>query len=85
MAIEGHLITQEATITVYSNPCEAPRKRIVKRKYTDILINGQFPGTTIDAVTNDNVINKLDEPFLITRDKFVKKVEVMNPIVLDDY
>ncbi|KAK9948791.1 hypothetical protein M0R45_004353 [Rubus argutus] len=35
-----------------------------------ILINGQFPGPTIDAVTNDNiivdVINKLDEPFLIT-------------------
>ncbi|KAF7828764.1 L-ascorbate oxidase-like protein [Senna tora] len=35
-----------------------------------ILINGQFPGPTIDAVTNYNivvnVINKLDEPFLIT-------------------
>ncbi|KAJ8764436.1 hypothetical protein K2173_006176 [Erythroxylum novogranatense] len=35
-----------------------------------ILINGQFPGPTIDCVTNDNiivnVINKLDEPFLIT-------------------
>ncbi|XP_050366896.1 L-ascorbate oxidase homolog [Argentina anserina] len=35
-----------------------------------ILINGQFPGPTIEAVTNDNivvdVINKLDEPFLIT-------------------
>ncbi|XP_062075611.1 L-ascorbate oxidase homolog [Humulus lupulus] len=35
-----------------------------------ILINGKFPGPTIDCVTNDNiivnVINKLDEPFLIT-------------------
>ncbi|KAF7809795.1 L-ascorbate oxidase-like protein [Senna tora] len=35
-----------------------------------ILINGQFPGPTLDAITNDNilvnVINKLDEPFLIT-------------------
>ncbi|XP_078441720.1 L-ascorbate oxidase homolog [Wolffia australiana] len=35
-----------------------------------ILINGQFPGPQLDCVTNDNiivnVINKLDEPFLIT-------------------
>ncbi|KAF5791805.1 putative L-ascorbate oxidase [Helianthus annuus] len=35
-----------------------------------ILINGQFPGPTIECETNDNVIvnvvNKLDEPFLIT-------------------
>ncbi|CAI9110106.1 OLC1v1010072C1 [Oldenlandia corymbosa var. corymbosa] len=35
-----------------------------------ILINGQFPGPTITAVTNDNVyvnvVNKLDEPFLLT-------------------
>ncbi|KAF9610860.1 hypothetical protein IFM89_025322 [Coptis chinensis] len=35
-----------------------------------ILINGQFPGPRIDCVTNDNiivtVINKLDQPFLIT-------------------
>lgn len=35
-----------------------------------ILINNQFPGPTVDAVTNDNIIvtvnNKLDEPFLIT-------------------
>jgi iron transport multicopper oxidase len=35
-----------------------------------ILINGQFPGPRIDCVTNDNlivnVVNKLDEPFLIT-------------------
>ncbi|KAJ3696164.1 hypothetical protein LUZ60_001541 [Juncus effusus] len=35
-----------------------------------ILINGQFPGPRIDCVTNDNiivnVINKLDEPFLVT-------------------
>ncbi|MED6167398.1 hypothetical protein PIB30_002368 [Stylosanthes scabra] len=35
-----------------------------------ILINGQFPGPRLDLVTNDNVIlnliNKLDEPFLIT-------------------
>ncbi|XP_009140331.1 L-ascorbate oxidase homolog isoform X1 [Brassica rapa] len=35
-----------------------------------ILINGQFPGPAIEAVTNNNIvvnlINKLDEPFLIT-------------------
>ncbi|KAJ0725373.1 putative laccase [Helianthus annuus] len=35
-----------------------------------ILINGQFPGPTIHSVTNDNliinVINSLDEPFLIS-------------------
>ncbi|CAN1225271.1 L-ascorbate oxidase homolog [Linum grandiflorum] len=35
-----------------------------------ILINGQFPGPPIDAVTNDNilvnVVNKLDVPFLVT-------------------
>ncbi|PIN06602.1 Multicopper oxidase [Handroanthus impetiginosus] len=35
-----------------------------------ILINGQFPGPTVDAVTNDNIIlnlvNKLDQPFLLT-------------------
>ncbi|KEH20499.1 putative L-ascorbate oxidase [Medicago truncatula] len=35
-----------------------------------ILINGQFPGPTIEAITNDNivvnVINKLDDKFLIT-------------------
>ncbi|KAK7359897.1 hypothetical protein VNO77_01864 [Canavalia gladiata] len=35
-----------------------------------ILINGQFPGPTIEAITNDNivinVINKLDEKFLLT-------------------
>ncbi|KAG5098083.1 hypothetical protein JHK82_047937 [Glycine max] len=35
-----------------------------------ILINGQFPGPTVEAITNDNilvnVINKLDEKFLIT-------------------
>ncbi|OVA03060.1 Multicopper oxidase [Macleaya cordata] len=35
-----------------------------------ILINGKFPGPRIDCVTNDNiivnVINKLDDPFLIT-------------------
>ncbi|KAK4759104.1 hypothetical protein SAY87_020405 [Trapa incisa] len=35
-----------------------------------ILINGQFPGPTIDCVTNDNivvnVVNQLDEPILIT-------------------
>uniref|UniRef100_A0A1Y3BUA5 Putative laccase n=1 Tax=Helianthus annuus TaxID=4232 RepID=A0A1Y3BUA5_HELAN len=34
------------------------------------LSNGQFPGPTIECKTNDNVIvnvvNKLDEPFLIT-------------------
>ena len=38
--------------------------------YQGILINGQFPGPTIDAITNDNivvnVINKLDDHFLIT-------------------
>ncbi|ERN10137.1 L-ascorbate oxidase homolog isoform X1 [Amborella trichopoda] len=35
-----------------------------------ILINGQFPGPQLDVITNDNldinVINKLDEPFLLT-------------------
>ncbi|KAK1276828.1 hypothetical protein QJS04_geneDACA005677 [Acorus gramineus] len=35
-----------------------------------ILINGQFPGPTVDVVTNDNilvnVINQIDEPILIT-------------------
>uniref|UniRef100_A0A804Q4S1 L-ascorbate oxidase n=1 Tax=Zea mays TaxID=4577 RepID=A0A804Q4S1_MAIZE len=35
-----------------------------------ILINGQFPGPRIDCVTNDNlvvnVVNSLDEPFLLT-------------------
>ncbi|KAK6128918.1 hypothetical protein DH2020_037357 [Rehmannia glutinosa] len=35
-----------------------------------ILINGQFPGPTLDTVTNDNIIlnliNKLDQPFLLT-------------------
>ncbi|PIN06603.1 Multicopper oxidase [Handroanthus impetiginosus] len=35
-----------------------------------ILINGQFPGPTVNVITNDNVIvnveNKLDEPLLIT-------------------
>ncbi|KAM3286284.1 hypothetical protein P3S67_025083 [Capsicum chacoense] len=35
-----------------------------------ILINGQFPGPTLNVVTNDNVIvtviNKLDDPLLIT-------------------
>lgn len=35
-----------------------------------ILINGQFPGPQIDAVTNDNLIisvyNYLREPFLIS-------------------
>ncbi|KAH6761767.1 SKU5 similar 17 [Perilla frutescens var. hirtella] len=35
-----------------------------------ILINGQFPGPTLDCVTNDNIIlnliNRLDQPFLLT-------------------
>ncbi|XP_068654058.1 L-ascorbate oxidase homolog [Aristolochia californica] len=35
-----------------------------------VLINGQFPGPQLDVVTNDNIIlnliNKLDEPFLLT-------------------
>ncbi|KAF9603501.1 hypothetical protein IFM89_036774 [Coptis chinensis] len=35
-----------------------------------ILINGQFPGPQLEVVTNDNIIlnliNKLDEPFLLT-------------------
>lgn len=35
-----------------------------------ILINGQFPGPHIDAITNDNIIisvfNYLKEPFLIS-------------------
>ncbi|KAL3509773.1 hypothetical protein ACH5RR_029174 [Cinchona calisaya] len=39
-------------------------------KQQGILINGQFPGPTIESVTNDNVIihvfNNLDEPFLIS-------------------
>ncbi|XP_009765874.1 L-ascorbate oxidase homolog [Nicotiana tabacum] len=39
-------------------------------KQRGILINGQFPGPTLNVVTNDNVlitvINKLDDPLLIT-------------------
>ncbi|XP_074312069.1 L-ascorbate oxidase homolog [Silene latifolia] len=39
-------------------------------KQQGILINGQFPGPPIEAVTNDNLIisvyNGLDEPFLIS-------------------
>ncbi|XP_074589962.1 L-ascorbate oxidase homolog [Curcuma longa] len=39
-------------------------------KQQGILINGQFPGPLIDAVTNDNIIinvfNSLTEPFLIS-------------------
>ncbi|XVF40705.1 hypothetical protein PTKIN_Ptkin01aG0136500 [Pterospermum kingtungense] len=39
-------------------------------KQQGILINGQFPGPQIDAVTNDNLIisvyNYLNEPFLIS-------------------
>ncbi|BAT01710.1 Os07g0510833 [Oryza sativa Japonica Group] len=39
-------------------------------KQQGILINGQFPGPTIEAVTNDNLIinvfNKLNDPFLIS-------------------
>ncbi|KAK4477490.1 hypothetical protein RD792_016716 [Penstemon davidsonii] len=35
-----------------------------------ILINGQFPGPTLDSVTNENIIlnlvNNLDQPFLLT-------------------
>ncbi|KAD6795960.1 hypothetical protein R6Q59_012203 [Mikania micrantha] len=35
-----------------------------------ILINGQFPGPQLDVVTNDNIIlnliNELDQPFLLT-------------------
>jgi FtsP/CotA-like multicopper oxidase with cupredoxin domain len=35
-----------------------------------ILINNQFPGPQIEAVTNDNLIinvfNKLNEPFLLS-------------------
>lgn len=35
-----------------------------------ILINGQFPGPALEVVTNDNIIldliNKLDQPFLLT-------------------
>ncbi|XP_057500611.1 L-ascorbate oxidase homolog [Actinidia eriantha] len=35
-----------------------------------ILINGQFPGPRLDVITNENllinVINKLDDPFLLT-------------------
>ncbi|KAK4488357.1 hypothetical protein RD792_004116 [Penstemon davidsonii] len=47
------------TRTVYRNP-NGP----------GILINGQFPGPTVNVITNDNVIvdveNKLDEPLLLT-------------------
>ncbi|KAL5197430.1 hypothetical protein ABZP36_000942 [Zizania latifolia] len=39
-------------------------------KQQGILINGQFPGPQIEAVTNDNIIinvfNKLNEPFLLS-------------------
>ncbi|KAF0908811.1 hypothetical protein E2562_028613 [Oryza meyeriana var. granulata] len=39
-------------------------------KQQGILINGQFPGPQIEAVTNDNLIinvfNKLNEPFLLS-------------------
>ncbi|TQD74779.1 hypothetical protein C1H46_039669 [Malus baccata] len=39
-------------------------------KQRGILINGQFPGPQIDAVTNDNLVisvfNYLREPFLIS-------------------
>jgi FtsP/CotA-like multicopper oxidase with cupredoxin domain len=35
-----------------------------------ILINGQFPGPQIEAVTNDNLVvnvfNSLNEPFLLS-------------------
>lgn len=43
---------------------------IVIYEMQGILINGQFPGPHIDAVTNDNIIisvfNYLREPFLIS-------------------
>lgn len=43
---------------------------IVIYELQGILINGQFPGPHIDAVTNDNIIisvfNYLREPFLIS-------------------
>jgi FtsP/CotA-like multicopper oxidase with cupredoxin domain len=39
-------------------------------KLQGILINNQFPGPQIEAVTNDNLIinvfNKLNEPFLLS-------------------
>uniref|UniRef100_A0A453BEU4 Plastocyanin-like domain-containing protein n=1 Tax=Aegilops tauschii subsp. strangulata TaxID=200361 RepID=A0A453BEU4_AEGTS len=39
-------------------------------KQQGILINGQFPGPQIEAVTNDNLVvnvfNKLNEPFLLS-------------------
>nr|CAB3454427.1 unnamed protein product [Digitaria exilis] len=39
-------------------------------KQQGILINNQFPGPQIEAVTNDNLIinvfNKLNEPFLLS-------------------
>lgn len=39
-------------------------------KWQGILINGQFPGPQIEAVTNDNLIisvfNSLDQPFLFS-------------------
>ncbi|PHU27382.1 Monocopper oxidase-like protein SKS1 [Capsicum chinense] len=45
-------------------------REINRFKSNGILINGQFPGPTLNVVTNDNVIvtviNKLDDPLLIT-------------------
>lgn len=43
---------------------------LIKFILQGILINGQFPGPTVNVITNDNVIvnveNKLDEHLLIT-------------------
>ncbi|KAL0350618.1 UNVERIFIED_CONTAM: L-ascorbate oxidase [Sesamum radiatum] len=49
-----------------------------------ILINGQLLGPTIEAVTNDNIIvnvvNKLDEPFLLTwMSRYTKYVGLVGP------
>ncbi|KAF2295103.1 hypothetical protein GH714_031509 [Hevea brasiliensis] len=42
-----------------------------------ILINGQFPGPQLDVVTNDNIVlnlvNKLDQPFLLTEMNGIKQ------------
>ncbi|XP_047263818.1 L-ascorbate oxidase homolog [Capsicum annuum] len=47
-----------------------PLSKGLDRELMGILINGQFPGPTLNVVTNDNVIvtviNKLDDPLLIT-------------------
>ncbi|KAM2546494.1 hypothetical protein TB1_017908 [Malus domestica] len=49
-----------------------------------ILINGQFPGPRLDVVTNDNIIlnliNKLDQPFLLTWQVLHPPIHFLNGI-----